>query len=100
MLRDNDVRIELIGRAEMRAGHENSDLTHGRRQRRLRHHRFRQLPDRLAELRFVNPWIPWTEQRAVVADIDEALKIPDDALSHVLVERLLFWIQLCGRNDR
>src|SRR6202158_92045 len=84
----------------MRAGHENGDLAHGRRQRRLRHHRLGQLPDRFAELRFVNPWIPRAEQRAVVADVDEALKILRDPLSHVVVKRLLLGIQVRRRDDR
>src|SRR5260370_40220544 len=84
----------------MRAGHENGGLAHGRRQRWLRHHRLCQLPDRFAELRFVYPWIPRAEQRAVVAVVDEALKILRDSLSHVFVKRLRFGIQIRRWSDR
>src|ERR1700681_1258002 len=84
----------------MRAGDENGDLAHRLRQRRLRHHRLGQLPDRFAELRFVDPWIPGAEQCAVVADVDEALKILRDSFPYVVVKRLLFGIQVRRRNDR
>jgi len=83
----------------MRARDQNGDLAHRRRQRRLCHHRLCQFPDRLAELRFVNPRIPRPEQRTVVPDIDEALKIPGDPLPHIVIKRFLFGIQVRGRND-
>jgi hypothetical protein len=48
----------------------------------------------------VDPWSPWTEQRPVVANVDEALEVGGDALPHVVVKWLLFGTQFCGWNDR
>jgi hypothetical protein len=73
----------------MRAGDEDRDLAHRRRQQRIGGDRLDQLPDRLAESRLANPWIPWPQQRAVVADVDEALEVGLDAFLHVVVKRLL-----------
>lgn len=78
----------------MRAGDENRDLAHRRGQQRVRRDRLDQLPHRLAEARLADPGIPGTEQRPVVAHINEALEVALDASSHVVIERLLFVGQL------
>src|SRR5437868_6110098 len=68
---DDDMRIELIGRAEMRAGDQDRDLAYRRRQRGIAGQRLHQRPDGTAEFRLLDPRIPRPHQGTVLADRDK-----------------------------
>src|ERR1700694_5670356 len=93
------MRVELVGRFKVRACDEDGDLSDVGRKRRVRDHRFGQLPNRLSKFGLVDPWIPRAQQRTVVANVDEALEVLGDAIPHVVIERLLFGIQFGRGND-
>ena len=94
MLSDDYVRIQFVTRPKMRSRDENSHFSHGSRKRRFRYHRLCEFPDRLSKFRFVYPGIPRSEQSSVVTNIDETLKIGGDAVPHIVIERLLFRVQV------
>ena len=81
----------------MRAGDQDGDFAHGRRQRRIGHHRLDQLPYRLAEFRLVQPRDSTAPAMCRRRAIDEALKILGDALAHIVIERLLLGAEIAGR---
>src|SRR3984893_11188138 len=99
MLGDDYVRIQFVTRPKMRSGDENSHFSHGSRKRRFRYHRLCEFPDRLSKFRFVYPGIPRSEQSSVVTNIDETLKIGGNAVSHIVIERLLLRVQVGGGNN-
>src|ERR1700682_6478296 len=99
VFRDDHMGVEFVGRFKVRAGDEDGNFSDVGRKRRVGDHRLGQLPHRLAKLGLVDPRIPGTQQRAVVANVDKALEIPGDAVAHIVIERLLFGIQFSGSND-
>src|SRR2546423_5396344 len=61
-LRDKNMRVDLVGRAELRAGYEDRYFPNWPRQFGRRRQCLDQLPNRRAEFRESEPRVPWTNQ--------------------------------------
>src|SRR5580698_6893711 len=91
--------VQLIGRMKDSAGAQDRYLADWARQRWRYRQRQGQVPDRLAELRLMQPRIPRAKQRAVLRDGLKTLKVLLDAGFHVFVQRPLFGGEVGGRDQ-
>src|SRR6202012_3527379 len=99
MSRHQRVGIERIGRMEMSAGDENSDLAHPRR---CDVHFLDQIPDGRAVFGKMQPWIPGPNECTVMANTLKTFEASFNRLLRIDIERLLFrreigWLDICRR---
>jgi hypothetical protein len=77
-----NVGVQFVGRVVAGADHQDGDLAHIVGQHRIGGHGQRQVPDRLADRRLVQPGIPRPHQGAVLALDLEGVEVAGDAFAH------------------
>src|SRR3954471_7135654 len=93
------MRVKLVAGVEMRAGDEDCDFANGPRQCRRGGEDFDKLPDRAAEFRVIQPWVPWPDQSAVAVNGFKAFEITFNTLSHVIIELPLFGAEIWTKSQ-